>query len=408
MNKEERDVPNLLEGVRVIDLTTILAGPFASYQLSLMGAEVIKVEQPVVGDLARELGSENPFHTPMMGSSFVAQNCGKRSLALDLKTDSGKQIFERLIRESDVLLENMRPGVLARLGFPWARIHELNPDLIYCALSGFGQTGPLATRPAYDQIIQGLSGMAGVTGFASHAPVRAGFPIADSIGGFAAAMAICAALAGRGAGHEGCFLDVSMLETSMMTLGWAASDELIGGRIATRNGNDNVTSAPSGTFQTGDGALNIAANTQQQFEQLCRVLGCEALIADERFLTRAARKRNRGVLTHELEARLRARPASEWEQLLGAVGVPSGLVLDVHDALAQEQIAVRGLLHDVVIPGEVPRIGRVIGSGVHIDGAALAPSSPAPTLGQHTDDILRELGYDAAQIDRLRKELAVS
>jgi crotonobetainyl-CoA:carnitine CoA-transferase CaiB-like acyl-CoA transferase len=403
--KEERAVGNLLEGVRVIDLTTILAGPFASYQLSLMGADVVKIEQPGVGDLARELGSENPLHTPMMGSSFVAQNCGKRSLALDLKTDSGKQIFERLIRESDVLLENMRPGVLARLGFPWSRIHELNPDLIYCALSGFGQTGPLASRPAYDQIIQGLSGMAGVTGFASQGPVRAGFPIADSIGGFAAAMAICAALASYGGG---CVLDVSMLETSMMTLGWAASDELIGGRIATQNGNDNITSAPSGTFQTGDGALNIAANTQQQFEQLCRVLGCEALIDDQRFLTRAARKSHRDALTRELEARLRVRSASEWEHLLAAVGVPSGRVLDVHDALAQEQIAVRGLLHDVVIPGEVERIGRVIGSGVHIDGLALAPSSPAPTLGQHTDDILSELGYDSTQIDHFRKELAVS
>src|ERR1700709_2816410 len=135
---------NLLEGVRVIDLTTVLAGPFAAYQLGLMGADIIKVEQPVVGDLARELGSENPKHTPMMGSSFVAQNAGKRSITIDLKSAGGKEIFERLIRESDVLLENMRPGVLARLGFPWSRIHDLNSRIIYCAVSGFGQTGPLA------------------------------------------------------------------------------------------------------------------------------------------------------------------------------------------------------------------------------------------------------------------------
>jgi crotonobetainyl-CoA:carnitine CoA-transferase CaiB-like acyl-CoA transferase len=194
----------------------------------------------------------------------------------------------------------------------------------------------------------------------------------------------------------------------MMTLGWAASDELLGGRIATQNGNDNVTSAPSGTFRTGNGALNIAANTQQQFEQLCAVLDCKALISDSRFLTRSTRKLNRTALTAELESRLHARSAVEWEALLGAVGVPSGRVLDVHDALAQEQIAFRGLLHDVTISGDTSRTGRVIGSGVHVDGKTLAPSSPAPTLGEHTDDILNELGYDATQISCLRRELAVS
>lgn len=398
---------NLLDGVRVIDLTTILAGPFASYQLSLMGADVVKVEQRVTGDIARELGSENPLHTPMMGSSFVAQNCGKRSLSVDLKTDSGREIFERLIRNSDVLLENMRPGVLARLGFPWSRIHEINDQIIYCAVSGFGQTGPLAARPAYDQIVQGLSGMAGVTGFASDGPVRVGFPIADSIGGFAAAMAICAALASRAMDGQGRFLDVSMLEASMMALGWAVSDELIGGNQATRNGNDNVTSAPSGMFETLDGALNIAANTQQQFEQLCRVLRADALIEDERFLTRGQRKSNRAALTHELESRLGGRPAIEWEDLLSAAGVPSGRVLTVHEALGQEQIEFRGLLHEVQIPGSAARTGKVIGSGVHVDGRALAPSSAPPTLGQHTDAVLRELGYSAEQVNDFKEKKAV-
>jgi crotonobetainyl-CoA:carnitine CoA-transferase CaiB-like acyl-CoA transferase len=372
-----------------------------------MGADVIKVEQPIIGDLARELGSENPQHTPMMGSSFVAQNAGKRSVTVDLKTAGGRDIFERLIRESDVLLENMRPGVLARLGFPWSRIHELNSRIIYCAVSGFGQTGPLSGRPAYDQIIQGLSGMAGITGFASGTSVRAGFPVADSIGGFAATMAICAALAKRATDGIGCFLDVSMLETSIMALGWAASDELIGGHRAGRNGNDNVTAAPSGTFETANGALNIAANTQQQYEQLCRVLGAEILIDDVRFRTRAQRKSARAELTAELEERLRTKTAAEWEHLLAAVGVPSGRVLDVHEALEQEQIVARGLLHSVEITGSKFGNERVIGSGIHVDGRVLAPAYRPPTLGEHSHEVLKELGYGPEQIDVLQEEGAI-
>jgi crotonobetainyl-CoA:carnitine CoA-transferase CaiB-like acyl-CoA transferase len=397
----------LLSGVRVLDLTTILSGPFASYQLSLMGAEVVKVEIPGVGDTARELGNENPRHTPQLGASFVSQNCGKRSMTVDLKSEAGREVFERLIRRFDVLVENMRPGVLARLGFPWERLKELNPRLVYCALSGFGQTGPLADRPAYDQIIQGLAGMEDVTGFPDGDPVRVGFPIADTLGGFAAAMAICAALARRATGGIGCFLDVSMLETALTSMGWAVSDLLVGGRPPARNGNANVTSSPSGTFEAADGLLNIAANTQAQFEAICRVIHREELVDDARFLTRAGRKNHRDALTAELNRTLLSRPAAEWERLLADVSVPAGRVLTVPAALDQEQVRVRGLVHEVAMETSDGLPAYVLGSGVHVDGAILSPSSPPPLLGEHTGEILAELGYSEHDVTRLRDVGAV-
>jgi crotonobetainyl-CoA:carnitine CoA-transferase CaiB-like acyl-CoA transferase len=392
----------LLEGVRVLDLTTILAGPFAAYQLSLMGADVIKLEIPTGGDLAREIGDDETLRAASMGASFLAQNSGKRSMTIDLKRSQGREVFERLIRNADVLLENMRPGVLERLGFPWSTIHEMNPKLIYCAVSGFGQTGPLAGRPAYDQIIQGLAGMSDVTGLPDGGPLRVGFPICDTLGGFSAAMAICAALTRRAHDDVGCFLDVSMLETALTAMGWVVSEHLITGRIAERFGNDNAASSPSGTFQTGDGLLNIAANTQTQFESVCEVVARTDLIDDPRFLSRFERKQHRRELTKELESALGACGAKEWEERFAAVSVPAGRLLTLEEALGQEQIAQRELLHDVEVGLPDRRTVTVLGSGVHVDGESLAPSTPPPTLGQHTEQILVELGYSNEEITALR------
>lgn len=399
----------LLAGIRVLDLTTVLAGPFAGYQLSLLGADVIKVERPDGGDISRELGSSPELGNIQMGASFVAQNAGKRSVTIDLKTDGGKEVLARLIAGADVLLENFRPGVLERLGFSWGRMREINPSLVYCALSGFGATGPISAWPAYDQIVQGLSGMCEVTGYPDEDPVRVGFPVCDTMGGLAAALAVCAGVIGRERTGEGCMLDVSMLETALTGLGWVVSDYLVGGRLPGRYGNENATSAPSGAFHTGDGDLVIAANTEAQFQIICRTLGRGDLLEDPRFATRADRSRHRSELRAELEQTLTTAPAAHWESALAAAGVPAGRVLSVADALSHAQVQARELVQEVEVRGAEagPRSSPILGHGIHVNGAVPRPSAAPPLLGEHTDAVLAALGYSAEEIAALREQGAV-
>lgn len=393
----------LLEGVRVLDLTNVLAGPFASYQLALLGADVVKIETPDSGDLARRLGADPQLNSEYLGTSFLAQNGGKRSVTVNLKSVQGKEIFRRMVTGADVVLENFRPGVLARLGFDWARLRELNPKLVYCAISGFGQTGPMRGRPAYDQVIQGLAGMMSVTGTEDSAPLRVGFPVGDTLGGMAAAFAVSAALVRAGRTGEGSYVDLSMMETAITAMGWAVSNYLIAGVAPVPMGNENVTAAPSGTFRTADGYLNIAANKQEQFETVCRLLEREELITDERFAERESRKSHREQLRAELERALVRGSALHWEQVLSAAGVPAARVLDVPEALELDQLRDRDFLHELPFPGRPDETVRVAGNGVRVDERACAPASPPPLLGEHTDELLAELGYDGQQIDGFRQ-----
>jgi crotonobetainyl-CoA:carnitine CoA-transferase CaiB-like acyl-CoA transferase len=370
--------------------------------LALAGADVIKIENPEGGDLARKLGNVPALNQELMGTSFLAQNANKRSLTLNLKFDEGREIFRRLAADTDVVVENFRPGVMARLGVGYETLRDLNRRLIYCAISGFGQTGPDASKPAYDQIIQGLSGVMDVNGDERLHPLRCGFPVCDTVGGLNAAFAIMGALYHRERTGEGQFIDVAMLDSVMPLMGWVAANLLIGGVPPVPMGNDNFTAAPSGVFATQDGYINIAANQQEQWESVCDVLGVPELKTDERFQKRDVRKANRKLLTPLLEEKLKTRPTAHWVGVLNNKGVPSGEILDLAAALSQPQLAHRGTIQTVTEPG----IGdlRLFNLTAKFEKTPASIDAPPPRLSADTDAILGGLGYAPEAIAALRQK----
>jgi CoA:oxalate CoA-transferase len=393
---------SILSGVRVLDLTNVLAGPFATLHLALLGAEVIKIENPKDGDLARKLGIVPAMNEQLMGTSFLAQNANKKSVTLNTKSPEGKEIFRKLVATADVLVENFRPDVMGRLGLGYEALRSINPRLVYCAISGFGQTGPDALKPAYDQIIQGLSGVMAINGDERLNPLRCGFPVCDTVGGLNAAFAIMAALYHRERTGEGQFIDVAMLDSIMPLMGWVAANLLIGGHQPVLMGNDNFTAAPSGTFKTKDGYINIAANKQEQWEALCDVLDVPELKTDARFQKRDVRKDNRKQLTPLLERKLATRPTDEWVDLLNARGIPSGAILSLAEALHQPQVAHRATLEDVEAEG----LGtlRLFGLTTKFEKTPGGITAPPPRLSADTEAVLGELGILVGEVAELREK----
>ena len=396
-----RTRPLPLTGVRVLDLTNVLAGPFCCYQLALLGAEVIKVERPGGGDLARQLGADPDRNKAGMGVSFLAQNAQKSSITLDMKHARGKELLKRLVKTADVLVENFRPGVMNRLGLGFEILQAENPNLIYCAISGFGQDGPWKNNPAYDQIVQGVAGVMSITGDEETAPLRVGYPLADTIGGMTAAFAISAAL---NQSPRGGFLDISMTDAVISTMGWVVSNYLIGGVTPGAHGNENTTSAPSGTFATLDQPINITANRDAQWESLARHLGLSALLTHPDYATREDRKQNRHALRAALETVQRQRGSADWTAVLNALGVPTGPVLSIPQVLEEEQIRDRGMVAQVQTSAEIISLAA---SPVMIDQTRPAPASPPPQLGQDNHTVWRDLGLTASEIEKLAQERVI-
>ncbi|MBX5464745.1 MAG: CoA transferase [Clostridia bacterium] len=391
-----------LEGVRVLDFSRILSGPYCSMMLADWGADVVKVERPGSGDDTRQWGP------PFLGGEsayFLSVNRNKRSLALDLSLPEGRRVVYRLAERADVVIENFRPGTADRLGIGYRQLRQFNPRLVYCSISGFGQTGPDRDRPGFDAVAQAMSGMMSLTGEPGGEPTKHGMSVADLAAGMWAAFAIVVALYERQRSGEGQYLDVSLLDGQIAWLTYAAGAYFATGRDPERLGSAHPTIVPYQPFATTDGHIMVAVGNDRLWRAFCEAAELPELAADPRFATNPARVEHRAELVPILAARLATRSSAEWTERFDRAGVPSGPILGVGEALAHPQVRAR----EMVVEVEHPVAGRLRMTGLPVKFSrtpgriALAP----PLLGQQTREILREAGFDEAEMERLQEAGAI-
>ncbi|MBI2506041.1 MAG: CoA transferase [Candidatus Latescibacteria bacterium] len=390
---------NLLSGVRVLDFTRVLAGPYASMVLADLGAEVIKVELPGQGDEARGFG---PFQ---QGESayFMSVNRGKKSVTLDLRTLRGQELARQLAGKCQVLIENFRPGSMARFGLGWEELHRRYPALVYASISGFGQTGPYAGRPAYDVVVQAMSGLASITGHPGLPPVRVGSSIADLSAALFGVIGILAALARAREIGEGQQVDIAMLDCQVALLENAVARYQVTGQVPGPLGSRHPTITPFQFFEAADGHLVIAAGNDGLWKRLCATVGLPALAEDPRFATNALRTQHHAQLEELLAGALRPQTVAHWCRVLEEAGVPCGPICDIAQVVADPQVRVRGMITSQVHP----RAGEVVmpASPLKFSATPVEPGAPAPLLGQHTGEVLRGLlGLAEGELEELRRE----
>lgn len=386
-----------LEGLTVLDLTRVLSGPYCTMLLADMGARVVKIEQPGRGDETRAWGP--PF---IAGETtyFLAINRNKESVTLDFKSDDGRAILERLIDRADVLVENFRPGTLARLGLEADAVRARRPRLVYCSLSGFGHTGPRRTQAGYDAVIQAEGGLMSLTGEPGGALLRSGVPIADLVTGLLAVQGVLLALFARERTGHGQHVDISMFDGVVSLLSYHASAYLNASAPPARLGNRHPNVSPYDTFPAADGELFLAIGNDEQFRRFCAAAKLDALASDPRFATNPARVTNQTALYDEMAGALRQRPRAHWVSTLRDAGIPCGEVRDVPEVLADPQIVARRMLE--TLPHATAGLVKVLGVPITLSGTPGTVRTAPPTLGQHTDAVLRELGIDEASIRSLR------
>ena len=388
-----------LDGLRVLDLSRVLAGPYTTMVLSDLGADVVKIEMPGTGDDARAF----PPHVSGESVYFMSLNRNKRSMTLDLKNPSGRELFLELVGQADVLVENFRPGAMARLGLAYDDLETVNPRLIYAALSGFGQTGPYSPRAAYDSVLQAMGGIMSITGPAEGQPTRVGTSIADITAGLFGAIGILAALSKRHETGVGQMVDVAMLDCQVAILENAIARYTATGVAPGPIGNRHPSVFPFEPFDTADGQLMVAAGNDALWARLCTVIGREELADDPRFATNPLRHENYDAMRTALAEAFSRRTTAEWQRLLDDAGIPNGPINDVADVVNDPQVQARGMIQTV----EHPTAGETLLPGIPIKLGATpgAIRRPAPLLGEHTAEILSEwLGQSSARIVQWRKQ----
>lgn len=383
----------------VLDLTRVRSGPTCVRQLGDWGARVIKIEAPVAVDKSGGMGGARH------GPDFQNIQRNKRSLTLNLKSADGVKAFMRLVEQADVLVENYRPDVKHRLGIDYETLKAVNPRLVYASISGFGQTGPYAGRPGFDQIAQGMSGLMSITGAAGEGPMRAGIPIADLTAGMYAAMGILIALLERETSGHGQWVHTSLLEAQLNMLDFQASRYLMKGEVAGQAGNNHPTSIPTGVYPTQDGHINIAASGDHMWTRLCQVLGAENLSAHPDYATAELRSTNRDSLNEQLCEKTRAYTSDDAVTRLNEAGVPCGRINTIDEAFNDEQVKTLKIRQ----PVDHPTLGNydIVGQAVNLSRAKPMPFRAAPEQGEHTDEILTEFGFSSDEIDTLRSQDAI-
>jgi crotonobetainyl-CoA:carnitine CoA-transferase CaiB-like acyl-CoA transferase len=385
----------VLEGIRIADFSHVMAGPYATHLLRLLGAEVIKVEAPGRGDAMRYYGTDRRYDG--MAPAFIAVNAGKKSIVLDLKKPEDLAQARALVGRCDVLVENFRPGVMQRLGLDYAAVRAVNPRIVYCSVSGYGQSGPRRDWPAIDNIVQATSGMMSLGGDPDGPPMRVGFPVVDTLTGQTAAFAILAALLRRERSGEGDLVDVAMFDATLAFMASAVVPWLVTGQALARTGNTGYSGQPtSALFKARDGhSISLGVVQQHQFELLARLLEQPQWLTDPLFRDPDTRRQNGAAVQHALSEVLSRRDAADWEQVLSAAGIPCGMVRDISQAMSLPSLDQRDLRIPLNIPGlPVSADVAVLGAGFLSSQAGKTTLGPPPTLGQHTAEILAWLAKD--------------
>lgn len=381
----------VLSDITVLDLTRVRAGPTCVRQLADWGADVIKIEMPATSD-------EGQLGGPRSGSDFQNLHRNKRAMSLNLKTEEGVKIFKELVEKADVVVENYRADVKHRLGIDYESLSAINPRLIYGSISGFGQDGPLASRPGFDQIAQGMGGLMSITGAPGEGPMRVGIPVADLTSGIFCAQGILLALIERQKSGKGQWVQTSLLQAQVFMLDFQASRWLMDGEVAKQAGNNHPTSIPTGVFETSDGHINIASAGDTIYKRFIEVIGDAAMKAEE-FATASARSKNRDKLNALINTHTRKKSAADWIEQLNAAGVPCGEINSIDQVFESPQIKHLGMAKDIV--SHERGATQVVGQPITLSRTDSSIKHPPPTYSQHTDEILAELGYSEADIKNL-------